>query len=171
MYIVRWYWIRACPMMCAWWCNSFFYRSEFLNKKIKRGQIDIIIKEREGGQKWRQSWQQKENDGALMTSQLLKVRGRVWTLRNGRGPCVSQTLEVIRLIWPITWNDSSCCYFAPCFCEHTPSCNPDDLGQDKTKIFGSNDLNITKMFIFWSTELRLLRCSTKQKKNYKKWRD
>ena len=89
---------------------------------------------------------------------------------NGRQPCVSQTPKVIRLIWPITWNDSSCCYFAPCFCEHTPSCNPDDLGQDKTKIFGSNDLNITKMFIFWSTELRILRCSTKQK-NYKKWRD
>ena len=58
--------------------------------------------------------QQKENDGALMTSQLLKVRGRVWTSRNGRGPCVSQTIEVIRLIWPITWNDSSCCLCDMC---------------------------------------------------------
>ena len=118
MYIVRWYWIRACPMMCEWWCNSFFYRSEFLNKKIKRGQIDIIIKERrEGGQKWRQSWQQKENDGALTTSQLLKVRGRVWTYekRNGREPCAHQTSKVIRLIWPITWNNSS-----PCAAKQTP---------------------------------------------------
>ena len=36
MYILRWYWIRACPMMCEWWCNSFFYRSEFFNNKKKQ---------------------------------------------------------------------------------------------------------------------------------------
>ena len=155
LYIVRWYWIRACPMMCEWWCKFISFTDQNSStKKNKRGGRSISS----SGEEWRRPKMKTklatEREWWCANDLPITQGSRTCLdLRNGRGPCVSQTLEVIRLIWPITWNDSSCCLCVVCsrvsthtFTKPQPRWS---LSQDKTVKFMGQMIRINTNFTWW----------------------